>query len=68
MEYTPEQLKIIEKINKMSHIEMAKIYRFALIGHPYFDEKLPYNKHFMKRFKEFGGLTSEISKLIGWSK
>ena len=55
-----------EKINTMSHVEMASMYRFAKSGHPYFDSTLPFNKIFMKRFNALGGFTPEISKQIGW--
>jgi len=56
----------IEKINKMSQMEMARLHRFAPSGHPYFDTTLPYSEVFEKRFKELGGFTPEISKAIGW--
>lgn len=61
------QQKEIDKINKMSHEEMARLYRNAPPGHPYFDTTLPYNKVFDKRlFGELGGMTPELSKSIGW--
>ena len=63
---TKEQAKIIEKINKMSHLEMARLYRFAPAGHIYFDASLPYYEHFSRRFNDLGGMTTEISKMIGW--
>lgn len=56
----------IEKIQKLSHFEMAKLWRLAPSGHPYFDTTLPYYEVFEKRFNELGGMTSEISKQIGW--
>ena len=62
---THEDKLIIEKINNMSHEEMAKIWRFAPIGHKYFNINLPYYAVFEKRFKEFGMFTPEISKYIG---
>lgn len=60
--------KIVDEINKLSHIEMAKLWRFAKPGHIYFDSTLPYNKIFEKRFFEFGGMTSRVSKIIGREK
>lgn len=54
------------KIDKMSQIEMCKMVRFSRVGHPCFDTTLPLNERFQKRFKELGGMTPEISKLIGW--
>ena len=54
------------KIDGMSHLQMARLYRYATAGHPYFDSTLPLHEHFMKRFEEFGGMTPQISKEIGW--
>jgi hypothetical protein len=56
----------LDKINMMSHIEMASLYRFASPGHIYFDRSLPFSDVFMKRFNSLGGMTPEISKQIGW--
>jgi hypothetical protein len=56
----------IDKINSMSRMEMARLWRFAPPGHPYFDSSLPYHEIFSKRFKELGGFSPEISKTIGW--
>jgi len=56
----------IEKINKMSHEEMCRLWRFAPSGHPYFDTSLPYFKIFEKRYLKLGGMTPQISKSIGW--
>lgn len=61
---TPDY-EIVAKINSMSHIEMAKAYRFYPSGHGFFDESKPYYNIFMKRFRELGGMTTEMSKQIG---
>jgi len=58
--------KMIDDINKMTHMEMAMLWRFAPTGHPFFDHTLPYYAIFKKRYDEFGGMTPEISKKIGW--
>ncbi|MBN2039608.1 MAG: hypothetical protein JW864_06180 [Spirochaetes bacterium] len=55
-----------KKIDEMSHIEMATLWRFAPAGHPVFDMTLPLSDYFEARFKKLGGMTSEISKQIGW--
>ena len=60
-----QEKEIIEKINKMSQIEMASLWRHAPSGHPYFDDRLPYYEEFKKRFEKLGGFTPEISKAIG---
>lgn len=61
-----DEEKEIEKINNMSHLEMARLWRFVPSGHPYFDTTKPYFNLFEKRFREFGGFTPEISKKLGW--
>ena len=58
--------KEIEKINSMSQLEMARLWRFAPSGHKYFDTSLPYFDIFKKRFEFLGGFTTAISKVIGW--
>jgi len=60
----PTDEEEIEKINNMSQIEMAKLWRFAPSGHPYFNSSKPFFKIFKKRFEELGGFTSTISKAI----
>ncbi len=55
----------LRKIYLLSQFEMAWIWRFSP-GHPWFDSTLPYFKHFNRRFKRLGGMTTEISKQIGW--
>lgn len=52
-------------INNMSHVEMARLYRFAPWSHMYFDTSGALAKHFSKRFKALGGMTSKVSKIIG---
>jgi hypothetical protein len=58
----------IDHIKRMTHVQMCSLLRFAKAGHPYFDVTKPFHEIFDKRFKEFGGMTPEISKLIGWEK
>lgn len=60
------QKQEIEKINQMCHCEMAKLWRFAPAGHPYFDGDLPYYAVFKKRFDALGGMTVAMSKSLGW--
>lgn len=56
----------IEKINKMSQLEMAFLWRNAPAGHHYFDKTKPYHEIFKKRFNKLGGFTVAISKQLGW--
>lgn len=60
------------KIPKMSHEEMARLWRFAPPGHIIFnstakDEETGQTLFdiFNERFISFGGMTPEISKKIG---
>jgi hypothetical protein len=66
MEKPADYDQVVEKINKMSQMEMAHVWRFSSSGHPYFDSTLPYYEIFKKRFAELGGFTPAISKAIGW--
>lgn len=58
-----EIMKAKEAIDAMSQEEMARLWRFAPAGHPYFDSRLPLVEYFEARFK---GFTPGISKKIGW--
>lgn len=51
----------IEKIKKMSQVEMARLWKYAPSGHPYFDQRYPLWKVFNEHFK---GFTPAISKAI----
>ena len=65
--YTEQETKNeIERINVMEHNSMCSLWRFAPVGHPYFDRTLPFVDVFKKRlFDELGGFTPEISKSLG---
>ncbi len=64
---TPEQQRVIDQINAMSHFDMCKLWRHAPVGHAYLDSTTPYAEVFQKRlFEHFGGFTPEISKAVGW--
>lgn len=60
-----ERLKFLEEIQGMNHVEMARRWRFGVIGDPMFVEE-ELIMAFLQRFKDFGGMTPEISKEIGW--
>ena len=61
---TPEELERGEKgIDNLSQEDMARLWRFAPSGHPYFDRTNPLSGYFNVKFK---GFTPEISKNIGW--
>jgi len=65
--------EIINFINRMTHVDMARAWRFCRVNSFFdaavlFDYNAPYYAVFRKRFDDFGGFTPEISKLIGWGK
>lgn len=54
-------------IDGMSQIRMAFLLRFSPSGHMYFNDNngdLP--DYFAKVFIEKGGMTPDISKMLGW--
>lgn len=51
------------KINNMSHLELARLWRFAKPGHLYFSNP-ELIKIFNTRFKSLGGFTTEIFKQL----
>ena len=54
----------LDRIDVMDQMEMARLKRFAPVGHPYFDKRLPLNAYFEARFAKLGGMTPRISKAI----
>ncbi len=61
-----KQQREIDKINAMTHEELARKWRYAPLGDDYFNEDLPYYEVFRARlYDHFGGFTPEISKAIG---
>ena len=63
---TNEEIEKEKKnIDKMTHYELAHLWRHSYLGHPYFQNK-DLNNYYIKAFNKFGGMTSEISKQIGW--
>jgi len=66
-EYTEEAIQqMLKDIDSFDHVQMARLYRFAPSGSPYFRSDLPLHEHFMRRFQQLGGMTPTVSKLIGW--
>jgi hypothetical protein len=64
-----QQRKMVRDIGDLTQIDCARLQRFAPAGHPYFRSDLPMvTKSFETRFRDTGGMTPEISKLIGWEK
>ena len=59
--------KTKEQIDNMTHEQMARLWRFEPSGSKWFLGET--GEYFKKRFWEhFGGITTEISKRIGWDK
>ena len=61
---TKAELKEIEKIENMSQVEMARLWRYAPSSHSYFNTQKPYFQIFKNRFAKLGGFTPKISKQI----
>jgi len=55
-----------DQIDRMSRVEMAKLWRFAPAGHPIFNTRLPLYEYFKARYDNVGGMNTAISKQIGW--
>ena len=63
---TEEEIqKYKEEIDKLTHEDMARMWRFARPGHPYFQHG-PIYDYFQKRFDSFGNWNPRLSKKIGW--
>lgn len=60
--------KAKKDIDGMSQTSMASLWRFAPVGHPYFNsfDNKEISEYFAMKFKEKGGFTPAISKEIGW--
>jgi hypothetical protein len=55
------------ELDKMSQMELAELKRFAPAGHVVFtDDSL--SEHFNQCFEAKGGMTTEVSKALGWGK
>lgn len=65
--YTEQEIEAMKKeIDQLGQFEMARLWRFAPSGHPYFRNDLPLFDHFNARYKDLGGMTPEISKALGF--
>ena len=65
---TPEEIKHwTQVIDGLTHEMLVRYLRFLPPGHPIFvtDELV---KHFNQRLDSFGGITSMLSKTVGWDK
>ena len=58
---TPEQKT---KIDNMTQTQLCSVWRFAKVGDPLLQGDT--GDYFAKVLKEKGGMTSEISKNLGW--
>ena len=54
------------RLLRMDRLPMARLYRFAPVGHPVFRRDMTLNTIFNQRFKQLGGMSSEVSQQIGW--
>jgi predicted DNA-binding protein YlxM (UPF0122 family) len=58
----------LKDIEKLTQIEACKLWRFAPPSHPYMVSDSVLFKAYKAKFEALGGMTPEISKLIGWEK
>jgi hypothetical protein len=66
---TPEEIEAMKKeIDGMDRMSMARLWRFAPAGHPFFRHDIPeLSERFANRFlNELGGFNPQISKQLGW--
>ncbi len=63
---TEKLARHMDTIAQMSRLEACHIWRFAKTGHPYLVTGTILGDTFVKRFKELGGFSPEISKQLGW--
>jgi hypothetical protein len=54
------------EIDAMPQIAMARLWRFAEDGHPLLSGET--GKYFSQVFNSRGGMTTEISKALGWGR
>jgi len=67
-DYTPESVdpEVKQRIDELDQVGLARAWRFGQVTDPFFKSRnYPY---FRQRFESLGGMTSQISKLIGWDK
>ncbi len=56
-----------DKIDAMSHEEMARLWRFSPAGAtPIFDNTQPIWSYFKEKWDKLGGWNPTLSKKIGW--
>jgi len=66
MKFTEEEIKRWKaEIDKMSHEELATIYRYERLRHPIFTlENDEIYQYFEDAFNKFGGMTPQMSKYL----
>lgn len=57
-----------QRIDAMSHEQLAHLWRFAPSGHPLFDRDLPLYDYYKERFDRMGGWTPQVSKAVGYGR
>lgn len=61
-----EQIAEMAVIQKLSHIELAKIWRFGGSDHPYITNPMLFDCLKYRLWDYYGGIPPHISKAIGW--
>lgn len=55
-----------QKIDSMSHFELAELWRFGRSENPLFQGEC--GKYFRDRFFSMGGMNPTLSKELGWDR
>lgn len=58
----------INDVNNMSHYELAKLWRFGPSDHLYISTPEIFETVRSRLFEHFGGITTIISKQVGWDE
>jgi len=61
----PDEAQELQKIEAATHEDLARIWRFAPSTHPWINNRNLWVR-FNDRFAQLGGMTTEMSKRIGW--
>ena len=54
-----------DRLLSMTQVQLASLQRFAKVPHPVFSNSELYGC-FQETFKQKGGMSKEVSKIIGW--
>lgn len=65
---TEEEQGYLDELKRLTHVDMARLWRFAPAGHHFFGGNAVATEAFMREWYALGGMTTKISKTIGWDE